>query len=52
MNDRTKQIEDELRDNGEIKVNLRLYVRFWSHVIKKQLHVFVGYAAFLARCLL
>ena len=47
MNDRTKQIEDELKDNNELKVSLRVYIRFWSHIIKKQLLVFIGYAAFL-----
>ena len=48
MNDRTMKIEKELRDRDELKINICLYKRFWSYVVKKQLFFFIAYAVFLA----
>jgi|GEM_PF-2458700 len=47
MNDKTSVIEKELRDHNDLTINLRLYLRFWSFVVKKQLIPFTGYVLFL-----
>ncbi len=47
MNDRTLKIEEELKDSDELKMSLRVYIRFLSYITKKQLFFFIGYAVFL-----
>lgn len=47
MNDSTTKIEKELSDNNNLKMSLRVYLRFWSFVVKRQLISFIGYAIFL-----
>lgn len=46
MNDYTSKIEEELHDN-ELKMNLRIYIRFWSYIVKQQIFIFMGYFVFL-----
>jgi ABC-type multidrug transport system fused ATPase/permease subunit len=47
MNDNTTKIEKELSDNDKLKMSLRVYLRFWSFIVKRQLVSFIGYAIFL-----
>lgn len=46
MIDETTKIEKELSDNN-IKLGIKLYIKFWGFVIKKQFFIFLGYAVFL-----
>lgn len=47
MNDNTTKIEMELSDSNNLKMSLRIYLRFWSFVAKRQLVSFIVYSVFL-----
>lgn len=47
MDDNTVNIEKNLSDSDGLKMSLRVYLRFWSFVVKRQLVSFLGYAFFL-----
>lgn len=48
MTDNTTNMEKELAEDAEIRMSLRVYLKFWSFVVKRQLVLFIGYAIFLA----
>ena len=45
--DYTRKIETELADSDNLKIGFKVYFRFWSFVVKKQLLAFIGYGLFL-----
>lgn len=47
MNDNTTKIEMELSDSNNLKMSLRIYLKFWSFVAKRQLVSFIVYSVFL-----
>lgn len=47
MKDYTSEIEKELSDSDNIRIGLKVYIRFWSFVVKKQLFAFICYGLFL-----
>lgn len=47
MKDRTVEIEKELKDTSEIKINIKLCAEFWFYVLKKQFPLLAVYFIFL-----
>ena len=47
MTDNTSKIEERLSDSEYLKMDLKLYWRFWNFVFRKQWPVFACYAIFL-----
>lgn len=45
--DFTKNIEKNISDSDNLKVNLGLYLKFWNFILKKQWRVFACYSIFV-----
>jgi len=47
MSDQTTKLESSLMDRGSLKINLKMYARFWRYLFNKQGALFLGYGIFL-----